>query len=303
MKGFCRSIIMILFTILLCGSFSSSAYASFEDGEIEVEDVNLKTGSVQKRTVKTDINMLRSSEIDQFEECVYPDNYVPPISGREIVGEADSRTQVTNTTVFPYSAICSLVIEWPDGKSPTIGTGTVITKKSILTSGHCVYLAKRGGYATKITVYPGRNGSSKPLGKYVASELTILTNWRTQGGAAYDAAFIKLGTNIGSKTGIMGYANYSDSFLLGSKVRLSGYAGDKPSGTVWTHAGKVSSLSQLVINYKIDATKGQSGSPVFRIANNQVVGVHSRGNTSMNYGKRIDASFFSLLKTRKNEDQ
>ena len=46
--------------------------------------------------------MLRSSEIDQFEECVYPDNYVSPISGREIIGETDNRTQDTQIIRIPF---------------------------------------------------------------------------------------------------------------------------------------------------------------------------------------------------------
>lgn len=198
--------------------------------------------------------------------------------------------------------MCFLEITWPNGERET-GTGAVVAKKSILTAGHCVYQVERGGYATKIIAYPGHNGKSSPLGSYTSSTLTILSKWRTEGGAAYDAAFIRFSTNIGNNTGIMGYGNYSDSDLLSNVLRVTGYPGDKTGGTLWKHGGKPSSLTPLVIKYKMDAVNGQSGAPVYKRTNNQIVGVHSRGNSKMNYGKRIDSTFFSLMRTVKQEDQ
>ena len=299
MKRVKHYIALSLSLIVLCVTCAFDVNASdaedvVPDNAIELETINLTTRVVTNSTFVPPANILRS-DVPLVEECVYPVN-----APRAIIG-SDNRSQITNTTAFPYCAICSLRIEWPNGDVED-GTGAVITRMSILTAGHCVYQAERGGYANRITVIPGRNGTEQPLGSYATSNVTILTKWRTEGGAANDAAFIKLNTNIGDRTGIMGYGNYEDSYLLSKSLRLTGYPGDKPSGTMWTHSGIPSSVATYTFSYSIDAVGGQSGAPVYIPSNNQVVGIHSRGNSSGNTAKRIDASFFSLLKVRKQED-
>lgn len=302
MKKVKRYIALSLTFIVLCMTCAFDVNASdtediVPDNAIELETVDLTTREVTNSTFVPPVNVSRS-DVPMVEECVYPVNTPTP---REIIG-ADNRTKITNTTAFPYCAICSLRIEWPNG-DVEVGTGAVITRKSILTAGHCVYQAERGGYVSRITVIPGRNGTEQPLGSYATSNVTILTKWRTEGGAANDAAFIKLNTNIGDRTGIMGYGNYEDSYLLSKTLRLTGYPADKqPSGTMWTHSGVPSSVTTDTFSYSIDAMGGQSGAPVYIPSNNQVVGIHSRGNSSGNTAKRINASFFSLLRVRKQED-
>lgn len=50
----------------------------------------------------------------------------------------DNRTKVKDTEEFPYSAICYIEIDWPDG-STGLGTAWMIYSDIAITAGHCVY--------------------------------------------------------------------------------------------------------------------------------------------------------------------
>ena len=264
------------------------------------------TRTVTKRSL--DLSLAHMSA-EQVEECVYPESYIPPIVPYAVFGD-DGRNQVTDTTVFPYSAICYLKIEWSDGSGTERGTGVVISNKSILTAAHNVFQKGHNGYAKKITIYPGRNGSIFPYGTYSVSRSGIMlpfTRWKSEGGAQNDVALIRVNGYIGATTGIMGYGNYADSTLLSTKLRITGYPSDKSGKTLWKHARKINSVTSKLLKYIIDTAGGQSGAPIYMIANNQVVGVHSRADDAdhptENLGRRIDSELFSILQNRKAEDQ
>ena len=56
------------------------------------------------------------------------------IEPTNIIG-SDGRSRVTNTTSFPYSAICYLETKWKDGTT-TIGTAWMYWKDIAITAGH-----------------------------------------------------------------------------------------------------------------------------------------------------------------------
>jgi V8-like Glu-specific endopeptidase len=80
-------------------------------------------------------------------------------SGEYIVIGTDERTRVHHTTRPPFRYICNLEYDgW------TLGTGTLIGERTVLTAGHCV----RYDDGTLMTpgnmrVVPGRNGPLEPL--------------------------------------------------------------------------------------------------------------------------------------------
>jgi len=77
-----------------------------------------------------------------------PENVIPP----------DDRVRIEDTTVYPYSSICKLIIYAPNGYV-YVGTGFLVGSADghgyhVLTAGHCVYGPDMGGWAVAIEVVP-----------------------------------------------------------------------------------------------------------------------------------------------------
>ncbi len=152
--------------------------------------------------------------------------------GMEFVIGADGRTQVTGTTGFPWRAIAHLVVTWRNGTSGGC-TGWFIGPRTVVTAGHCVYSSSRGGWASSIRAYPGRNGSSTPYGSGVSHRLFSVTGWTSSANHEYDYGAIQLSSTLGNTVGWFGYRWQSSNTFSGA-YRITGYPGDKAYGTMWT---------------------------------------------------------------------
>ncbi|TYP71430.1 trypsin-like serine peptidase [Aquimarina intermedia] len=222
----------------------------------------------------------------------------------EVVIGKDDRKRITQTKKYPWRTICSLRITAKDGTN-WIGTGFLIGPRTVITAGHVVYMHNHGGWAKKIEVIPGRNGSSKPFGSCTSSHLHSVKGWTKSKKRIMDYGAIILPKNCkyGKQLGYFGYANYSFASLLGLKVNLSGYPGDKPSGTQWWHCRKIKFVTPRTLVYNIDSAGGQSGSPVWKYKNGKryVVGIHTNGSSLGNSATRITSPVFKNLKNWKNK--
>ena len=220
----------------------------------------------------------------------------------EIVLGRDDRVRIHGTTSYPWRAICSLRIRTRTGKT-YIGTGWFINARTVMTAGHCVFMHNEGGWASSITVMPGRNGSSTPYGASVATTFRSVTGWTNGRKSDYDYGCIILPQNdrLGARTGSFGFAYMGDSSLRAKYVNLSGYPGDKPSGTQWYNHRRVKAVSSRRFSYEIDTAGGQSGSPVWYIRNNRryAVGIHTYGARSGNSATRITKPVFNLMRSWK----
>ena len=239
---------------------------------------------------------------------------VPDLTGLRPVGEAsygpaptplqetvhgmDNRIQINATNLYPWRVHASLLITARDG-SRWIGTGWFIGPHTLATAGHVVYIknsgvAGRDGWVQSIQVMPGRNGASLPYGTVTTSNLRTVTGWATNGDPDYDYGAIVLPNDLGNTTGWFGFAAWSDATLTSSTVNISGYPGDKPSGTQWYHWNSVASVGPRKVYYDIDTFGGQSGSAVYRIVNGGRYGVavHAYGGAATNSGTRITKPVF-----------
>lgn len=228
--------------------------------------------------------------------------YGPPEPSTESVHGPDNRIQITNTADYPWRVHCSLLITANDG-SRWIGTGWFNGPHSVITAGHCVFIhapgTARHGWVQSVEVMPGRNGASMPFGKVTVprSGLRSVAGWVNGPNHEYDYGALVLSTPLGSTTGWLGFGNFSDSTLRGSTLNLSGYPGDKPSGTQWYHWSPVAALSARKIHYTLDTAGGQSGSAVYIIHNGgrYAAGVHAYGGASSNSATRINKPVFDNL--------
>lgn len=211
----------------------------------------------------------------------------------ESVIGTDDRIQISPASAYPWRAHASLLITARDG-SRYIGTGWFVGPHTLITAGHCLFIRSsdpaRHGWARSIQVAPGRDGASYPYGTAWATGLRSVTGWTQNGNPDYDYGAIILGSDLGSRTGWLGAANYSDATLLASTGNLSGYPGDKPSGTQWYHARRIRQVTARKVYYDVDTFGGQSGSAVYTITNGAryAVAVHAYGG-SLNSGTRINS--------------
>jgi V8-like Glu-specific endopeptidase len=222
---------------------------------------------------------------------------------REVIIGADNRVRINPTTSYPWRAVCALKITAQNG-TKWIGTGWLISPRTVITAGHCVYMHDEGGWAKSIEVIPAKNDASNPYGSASSSYLKSVTGWTQSKNRENDYGAIILPSNFrpGDVTGYFGFSVKDDSYLMSSVLNLSGYPGDKGGNQQWFMALKPKSVSSRVITYDIDTMGGQSGAPVWiKIGEaRSCVGIHTNGHTSGNSATRIVTAVFDNLKAWKN---
>lgn len=143
---------------------------------------------------------------------------------------------------------------------------------------------------------PGRNGNSLPFGTVTSTNFRAVGGWTNNGDQNYDYGGILIPAELGNNVGWFGFGVYSDSDLQATTANISGYPGDKPSGTQWYHARRVASVNSLKVFYDIDTAGGQSGSAVYRNIGGAryAIAVHAYGG-SVNSGTRITQPVYNNL--------
>ncbi len=214
----------------------------------------------------------------------------------ESVCGTDNRSSI-NSTEFPYRATCQLLLTFPKGNY--IGTGWFISSDIVATCGHCIYKKSLGGWATEISVCPGRNGNIFPYGIQKSSKFYSVRGWIDHEKDDYDYGFIRLlNGNLGKIVGHYGFGNFSSDYIKNNYLNNVGYPGDKPKGTSWYNSGKATKISTRKIEYMIDTAGGQSGSSVYLKYTHDPfigVGVHGYGGCP-NSARRIESNSFSYFK-------
>jgi V8-like Glu-specific endopeptidase len=205
--------------------------------------------------------------------------------------------EVTSRTTAPYTSVVYITANWSDG-SATRASGVVVGINDVLTAGHVVYDATRGGYATKLTITPAADTSpfSAPFGSYtdVGVINSRVPNWDSNGDglltaaeSQYDMALIGLKSPIGLTTGWLTPSNLGSSFngiMLGYPGRGTGLMQESVT------ANPDSSASVYGIN-KTATTEGAlgpgaSGGPLLRPNGSGgwvVAGVLSSGDAALTH--------------------
>jgi V8-like Glu-specific endopeptidase len=221
----------------------------------------------------------------------------------ETVHGPDDRVQISPAGGHPWRMHASLLITAADN-SRWIGTAWFIGPHTLATAGHVVFIKNSGvpgrdGWVRSINVMPGRDGAALPYGSVTSTDFRSVLGWTESGDEDYDYGAVIIPTDLGSATGWFGFGAWSDADLASVTGNISGYPGDKPSGTQWYDARTIAAVGPNKVYYDIDSAGGQSGSAVYRLFNGGRYGVavHAYGGPTTNSGTRITRPVFDNLRT------
>jgi V8-like Glu-specific endopeptidase len=221
----------------------------------------------------------------------------------EVIIGIDQRLHITNTTDIPWRRISALRITFPSGATYR-GTAFFIGPRALATAGHCVYMKSQGGWARKIEVIPGCNGSKRPFGQVDATMFRSVGGWVNSGLPECDYGCIFLPPNSFGKynLGSFGVAAFDAQTLVAQPAVVAGYPGDKPFAELWGMAEVIKAVTAKTLVYNIDTVGGQSGCPVYIKKGGQryVVGIHNYGASTGNSATRITAPVYERLNAWKN---
>lgn len=219
----------------------------------------------------------------------------------EAVIGTDERIRIDDTTKLPWRLNVSLLITAADN-SQWIGTGWFISPRTLATAGHVVFIKNSGvlgrdGFVKKIQMIPGRNGAQAPFGALTATEFWTVKGWADSGLETVDYGAIVLPAAFPQNLGHFAFGSFPDATLLNAIANISGYPGDKPTGTQWFDKRAIGSVNPDKVFYAADTAGGQSGACVYIIRNGQRVGVavHAYGGATANSGTRISPDVFANL--------
>ena len=290
-------------TLMTATSRDNSTFASKNLVTNEETYYNLYSGGKMiDLSEEAEIAALNNSTVTSKSTSAYfPANSIatpipPENETRSIIG-TDDRNRVTNTTAYPYSAICHITISWPDGAT-SVGTAWMYWEDVAITAGHCVYSADHGGWATSIAVRPGANGSYSPYGTVYSTTIHTATKWIDEANWEYDYGVIELSSDIGNLTGWFG-TSWTIWTLWGTDITVTGYPGEY-TRQMWQMSGEVTTSRPRKVYYDLDTTGGQSGSPVYK-SDHHVIAIHAYGGSDENSGTRITNALFDFFASFREE--
>lgn len=183
---------------------------------------------------------------------------------RERIGNTDERQRVGDTDAVPYRWLCSIDVTYP-GNDPDRhgrGSGVLVGPRHVLTAAHCIYRTRDAARPESLSVAPGRNGATEPIGRFKAVAYSVSNAYlgdlvvagrRIPGpreNSRFDIGLVTLERNVADVVhhreqdarpyghwghvheGRFTYLRGLDAaFLAGKPVTVAGYPGDR-CGTV-----------------------------------------------------------------------
>ncbi|MEZ4522616.1 MAG: trypsin-like serine protease [Thermomicrobiales bacterium] len=287
-----RIVLVLMMLAMTFASFGSASAAEEARKHVDTESIRfdgIGESGLSRRTISMDDSpSALEAKWQEYRETTR----VPQV----VVGD-DSRIQVTDTTIFPYSAIAQLAGFDESLPEDIIATCTAafVGPDVLLTAAHCLWSdTEFGGWIDDLLIAPGSNGDQTPFGVISPESMWIPDAYMTNSepGSPYDYALIVLSNSdteaqTGSfEIGILTTGELQDQNL---NPTTAGYPGDKPFGTQWIASESgFTSVDDNGLIHDIDSIQGQSGSPVWRASDMAVIGIESAESDVENLAVRLD---------------
>lgn len=237
----------------------------------------------------------------------------------EQASSSDTRVQVLNTTVFPYSTVAFIAATYPSGNVFSC-TATLVTPYVALTAGHCVYDPSEGGYASRIRVSPGlqqlpafTGPETFPYGNRLADSFQTTQQWQNEpsgdshpnGDFVYDVAALFFNAPFPSFTSGAQFLPLAFNNSP-SVVTNDGYPGtvqgQSNNQAQWTDTESVISsgdpnLDLNLLTTNIYSSPGDSGSPFWTPFMSELVMVGSLSAGPGNGPGAIGPKYGALVQT------
>jgi hypothetical protein len=188
--------------------------------------------------------------------------------------------QVYYPNGYPWRC-AGLLLSWtnPSGFPALAGTGALVGRNAVLTASH---ICPWGSNPWMMQFIPAYYDGSSLLGLGVSSYVQTYRGYEDYG-QGDDMAVLKLYTPLGDTLGYFGYKTYHDSWEDGNYWTKCGYpvavaSGQRPSRITWFPiVDDDNDGAGVELEYKADATPGDSGGPVFGwwSGNPYIIGTHS----------------------------
>lgn len=220
--------------------------------------------------------------IDQLEDLTDSIDYA-------VIGPRDSRTHEIRTTRFPFNTICHVERDFGDGIWRGC-SGTLIGPQKVLCAGHCLYNHGLKRAPLRIRISPGRaDRDTRPYGSVMAVRSYVPSRY-VQARTVRDLRDHDYGLAILAQPyrGLHSFMNVSalsNAHLERMRhqwlLSIAGYPADRPVGTLWRHAERLTRATPRRLYYTIDTCPGHSGSSIWflcpRDNRHHVIGVHTSG--------------------------
>ena len=264
------------------------AYANDEGKEESIVMIEKDLTSGEETTEKI---IISTGEDILNVEAYQPEGVAPNMA----IGD-DDRAPVPDMllSLMPYSAIGRVRTTFSDG-SGKLGTGFLFGPNDVETAGH-VLLGNNGELPSSITFWFQNAG---PLADSSGTQVFIPEEDKNNKNPDYDWGVFHINTNIGNNRGYMGWTS---DVSVNTVVQVIGF--DSVQNRMLLAGGQVKEIRNNTIRYNVDASDGQSGSPVVnRVLDNRMVAIHSSGIPAalLNQGNKVTPSMASVLNRYRNE--
>jgi hypothetical protein len=120
-----------------------------------------------------------------------------------------------------WSPNCRLLVTYADGSTYQT-SGTLISPRAVITSGHAVHQGPGGDWALSILVSPGWDGDDDLASSEYATLFQTFTAWLEDGELGGDQAYLSLSRPLGFLAGWYGYYFESDDGTLANEPFFGG---------------------------------------------------------------------------------
>ena len=215
--------------------------------------------------------------------------------GKVTIGQ-DNRTTVSETGMYPFSAIAYIDVTSGCSHGGWYGSGFLISNDLLLTAGHIVYCPVCHAPAQKIVFYFGYVNERNYLACNAGNNWRVFVPRQVAEGRDYsdcDYAIFQLDEDIGETTGYFSLRyDVPDEELTGLSFQVAGYK----NGILKHGIGKVFPQSRQYLAHYADMESGNSGCPVYD-SNYYVIAINSAEaeDGSQNYAVRITGDMYGQI--------